>query len=79
MSAPGHNWRLGPLERAIRRAIDPARHPNLDVTTAARLTIAMIGGTVFFKDWLFPSDPTISDNQIIREMKGYIRAPIARD
>ncbi|BDB39662.1 MULTISPECIES: TetR/AcrR family transcriptional regulator [Mycobacterium] len=70
---------LGPLERAIRREVDPSRHPNVDVTIATRLTIAMIGGTVFFKDWLFPNNLNLSDAQIIGEMKGYIRAAIARD
>lgn len=69
---------LGPLERAIRREIDVARYPDVNVTIATRLTIAMIGGTVFFKDWLFPNDPNIDDEQIIQEMKGYIRAAIAR-
>lgn len=69
---------LGPLERAIRREIDVASYPGVDVTIATRLTIAMIGGTVFFKDWLFPNDPSIGDDQIIQEMKQYIRAAIAR-
>ena len=70
---------LGPLERAIRREIDSARYPEVNAMIATRLTIAMIGGTVFFKDWLFPKDPSISDHQIIQEMKGCIRAAISRD
>lgn len=69
---------LGPLERAIRREIDVARYPDVNVTIATRLTIAMIGGTVFFKDWLFPNDPNIDNDQIIHEMKAYIQAAIAR-
>jgi AcrR family transcriptional regulator len=70
---------LGPLERAIRREIDPGRYPGVDVTIATRLTIAMIGGTVFFKDWLFPNDQRISDDLVINEMQRYIRAAIARE
>jgi AcrR family transcriptional regulator len=70
---------LGPLERAIGREIDSERYPDVNVTIATRLTIAMIGGTVFFKDWLFPDDPNIGNDQIIEEMKAYIQAAIARD
>lgn len=70
---------LGPLERAIRREIDPGHYPDVDVAIATRLTIAMIGGTVFFKDWLFPNDQRIGDDLVIQEMQRYIRAAIARE
>ncbi|MHB8695054.1 MAG: TetR/AcrR family transcriptional regulator [Solirubrobacteraceae bacterium] len=65
---------LDPLTQAIQREITPEQHPGVDVAVATRLTIAMIGGTVFFKDWLFPSDEDISDGQIIAEMRAYVSA-----
>ena len=70
---------LGPLESAIRREIHPPAYPDVDVTVATRLTIAMIGGTVFFKDWLFPNDQQIGDQRVIHEMQRYIRSAIARE
>jgi hypothetical protein len=65
---------LDPLTQAIQREITPEDHPSIDVAVATRLTIAMIGGTVFFKDWLFPTEQDITDSQIIEEMRAYVSA-----
>lgn len=70
---------LGPLEAAVSREIDPERYPGVDVAIAVRLTIAMIGGTVFFKDWLFPHDRQMGDERVIQEMQRYVRAAVARE
>lgn len=69
---------IRPLVAQVGRDCEAAGVTGINVAVATRITVAMIGGTAIFKDWLFADADGITSEEIVTEMVAYVSSALAR-